>query len=291
MTAAARLAPSGFLVAQAVSAHALHRPRETLKVLDRAESQNRRHDGLAPYWSFKAIAYHEAGQHYHELALARRARLVPSQEMSGLYAEIRALAALRRTHQVLALLDRTLSPPRDPHYSPGGIMLVAAQELRAHGDRAASVIALQRAIHWFRSNPPTQIDALAHSAVLADALYLAGDWDEADALLRRVAKGRPDTQRAWIYGQLGAIAVRSGDLAAARQFLASLDRIEIPTYGPAWEVSLARARITALLGDADGAVRILRQGVGGQGMDLHTDVDFEPLRQHSAFREFTRPKG
>jgi DNA-binding SARP family transcriptional activator len=290
-TAAARLAPSRFLPAQAMSAYALHRPRQALAILDRIESTGERRSGLPTHWPIRAMACHEAALYRDELALARRVRSEPLNQLSGLYHEVRALAALRRTRQVLDRLDATLSVQPDPYYSPGGIMLLAATELHAHGDPAGSRIALQRAIHWLRNNRPMQLDTLTHTYDLALALYMAGEWQEAETLLRVVAAGWPPTQRATISGQLGAIAARRRDVTAARQFLALLDSLETPTYGPIYEIGLARARILALLGDAEAAVRSVRETVGGQGLDLHADIDFDAIRDHPAFRELTRPKG
>ena len=46
-----------------------------------------------------------------------------------------------------------------------------------------------------------------------------------------------------------------------------------------------------MLGDQDGAMQLLRQAVGDQGIDLHADMDFESLKNNREFREFIRPKG
>jgi hypothetical protein len=56
-------------------------------------------------------------------------------------------------------------------------------------------------------------------------------------------------------------------------------------------VFYAEAVVKAALGDADGAVRSLRDWVGGQGFDLHAEVEFELIRNDPRFREFIRPKG
>jgi DNA-binding SARP family transcriptional activator/tetratricopeptide (TPR) repeat protein len=287
---AASLAPTdGFLLAHASSAYALYRPREALRVLDRIVSGNGHGRGLL-YWQFRTMAYHDVGEHRTELALSHRARREFTHSLGGLYGEVRALAALGRASSVSALVDSALSAPLDRSYTPGAIMMTAAEEFRAHGHPEASEAALRRAIQWYRSIPAAQIDTFRHDYSLAGALYRAGEWNEAETLLRRLLDAHP-TWRAETYGRLGAIAARRGDRAAAASYLAILDSLQVPANGPAYEAGLSRARITALLGDADAAVRILRQAVGGQGMDLHADVDFESLANVPAFREFTRPKG
>jgi hypothetical protein len=66
--------------------------------------------------------------------------------------------------------------------------------------------------------------------------------------------------------------------------------------------TLWRARIAALLGNREGAVRFLREAISqglipldltqglGYSMWLHRDIDFESLRDYSPFQELLRPK-
>jgi len=55
-----------------------------------------------------------------------------------------------------------------------------------------------------------------------------------------------------------------------------------------------RAKIAAVLGDAERAVQLLhsalREGVS-YGLWLHRDPEFESLREYPAFQELIRPKG
>jgi hypothetical protein len=55
-----------------------------------------------------------------------------------------------------------------------------------------------------------------------------------------------------------------------------------------------RARVAALLGEADRAVRLLVRAFAeghSHGVELHADPDLEPLREDEAFRRLLRPKG
>jgi hypothetical protein len=287
MAGAAAVAPARYQRSYAMSAYALHRPHETLRLLDRADRAVKQ--PLPPNWMFRTILYHEIGEYRKEAALARHARKLHSRKLDALYAEVRALAATGRVKQVNALLDSALSAERDPFYSPGNLMQIAAEELRAHGHFDASTLALHRAIEWYRTHPDASADSMTHAYTLAGALYMDGQLSEAKALMERLAAA-PSPFRADLYGRLGAIAARTGDRATAKQYLSALTALPLAD-GPASEALLARARITAVLGDDEGALRLLRDAIGGQGTDLHADLDFESLRKNRAFREFITPKG
>jgi hypothetical protein len=75
------------------------------------------------------------------------------------------------------------------------------------------------------------------------------------------------------------------------RILKALERLTQSTERPVGEVFYSQARIRALLGDREGAVRSLHDWIGGQGFDLHTEIDFESLADYAPFREFIRPKG
>ena len=131
-----------------------------------------------------------------------------------------------------------------------------------------------------------------HESRLADALYLAAELDEAGALYEQLLEKDPSWRVAY-YGSLGAVAARKGDRATAEAYITALAGVDIPEEAEPYDVALARARIAALLGDAGRALAYLRAGYnGGQGVDLHADVDFEDVLAHNrAFQEFVRPKG
>ncbi len=54
-----------------------------------------------------------------------------------------------------------------------------------------------------------------------------------------------------------------------------------------------RARIAALLGEKEQAVRLLREAhnQGVQFIRFHNDMDLEPLHDYPPFKEFKKPKG
>ena len=286
MAGAADIAPAHYQRTYAKSAHALYRPREALRLLDRADRAVKQ--PLPPDWVFRTILYHEIGEYRKEAALARHARRLHPRKLDAIYAHVRALAATGRVKEVNALLDSALSAERDPFYTPGNLMQIAAEELRAHGYLDASTAAVRRAIEWYSTHPNGSADSTTHSSNLADALYLNGQLREAKELMQRLA-AEPSPFRAYLYGRLGAIAAHTGDRATANQYLTALTTLPLAD-GPESEALMARARITAVLGDDEGALRLLRDAIGGQGTDLHADLDFESLRRNRAFREFITPK-
>ena len=55
-----------------------------------------------------------------------------------------------------------------------------------------------------------------------------------------------------------------------------------------------RACIATLLGEKDRAVALLKEAFGqgrSYGVDLHRDIDLEPLWDYPPFKEILRPKG
>ena len=90
---------------------------------------------------------------------------------------------------------------------------------------------------------------------------------------------------------LGTLAAWRGDREEALRISLQLEKMDIPyhfgghTY---W-----RARIAALLGEKELAVRLLREA-HAQGLNFygfHNKMDFEPLNDYPPFVEFMKPKG
>jgi predicted Zn-dependent protease len=169
-------------------------------------------------------------------------------------------------------------------------MLEAAEELRAHGQPEAAASILDRAIEWYQRLPSEEAGTPNSRFEQARALYLAGRLDAAEALFRQLVIDDPFNLPEYD-GSLGAIAARRGDRATAEAIASRLEQQRLAADPPPKYPLFAQARIAAQLGDAERAVRLLRQALGGQGLDLHMVPDFEPLATDPGFREFIRPKG
>jgi hypothetical protein len=94
-------------------------------------------------------------------------------------------------------------------------------------------------------------------------------------------------------GFVGRIAARLGDRERALGVGDQLASLDVPYLRG--RNTCERAKITAILGDDDGAVSLLRHAIGeGRDYDghwLHRDIDFESLRDYPPFQELMRPKG
>jgi len=178
-------------------------------------------------------------------------------------------------------------------------MLSAAEELRAHGHREASLKMAGRAVDWYSSRVGDECKREDTRSGLGDALYQAERWDEANRVFATLATEHPDSI---VYkGRVGGIAARLGDHAKALRIAEELRRLETPyLYG---NHTFRSARIIALLGDKERAFALLREAVAqasgseeepdsyGYGFIYRHSMDLESLRGYPPFEELIKPKG
>ena len=204
--------------------------------------------------------------------------------------KIRALIALGRTREVNDRLGESLHFRWTPNVNPGRIMLIAAQELLAHGSPESADSAVAKALVWYEALGEADRVREDIRSGWAQALYLDGQMDAArkeyQDLLSR------DAENPEYLKYLGAIAALTGDRALALDYsetLAALDRPYL--FG---EHTLGRAVIAALLGDRETALLLLQTSVG-QGVDfgtfLHAEPGLQVLRGYRPFDEFLGPQG
>jgi serine/threonine protein kinase len=264
------------------SALAVNRPRETIRVSRQLDPDRGELRGWFLYWRDLAEAHHRLGEHRAELRVARQARSRFPADPAALRLEVRALAALRRTTELDAMINEAL------HVDPAPAMLLryAGLELLQHGSIAAGEALLRRSIAWQVERPR---DGVAYRLALGATYLMLGESAEADVLLRDIAT---DSDAVDLRGVIGTLAVRRGDEAAARQIAGTLAGMEAPYMNGSQ--TYWRARIAALLGETEEAVRLLQQSYD-EGHFLwastHTEPDFAALRRHPAFRALVRPKG
>jgi len=180
-------------------------------------------------------------------------------------------------------------------------MLSAAEELRVHGRRDASLKMAGRAVDWYRTRVGEEARKEETRSGLGDALYQAERWQEAKAVFAALAK-HPADYYFEIYdkGRLGALAARLGDTAEARRIADELRRMEKPWLDG--KHTFRAGRIVALLGDKDGAVALLREAIAqGAGISEVPDnygyafiyshcVDLESLLGYPPFEGLITPK-
>jgi serine/threonine protein kinase/tetratricopeptide (TPR) repeat protein len=251
-------------------------------------------------------ALHLLGRHEEELQEARWGRGIYPHLLNVHAYEARALVALGRMDEMEKLIEDILTIPSEwaysscclPRATPAYVMLSAAEELRAHGHREASLKMASRAADWYRSRTGEEARLEDTRSGLGDALYQAERWEEARAVFATLAAEHPDN--IFYKGRLGTLAARRGDRTTALRIAEELRRLETPyLYGNHTSRS---ARIIALLGDKEGAVALLReavaQGAGngdvpemyGYGFVFRNSMDLEPLHGFPPFEDLIKPK-
>ena len=233
------------------------------------------------YWGVLTTAHHMLGDHKQELKEARRGRRQFPESLSMLANEVDALAALGRTKDLQKLFEESKTLPPSSSYSPGTIMLVAGRELRAHGYKEDSVRVLNQALHWFESRPSEEKASVGNRYDQARTFYVLGKWVEAKELFEGLHSQVPDNiYLFWI--SRGNGAVQMGDKERALKISKQFEEDKRPyLFG---NPTYWRARITALLGDKEGAVNLLRQAIkqGYAYSAIHPTEDFESLADYPA---------
>ena len=245
-------------------------------------------------WIALMDAYHLLGEYRLELREAVSARAAFPDQDGVVEARLRAEAALGRLDDVRYGLDNDL-PPLTSGSGAGFLRLAVAAELRAHGHRAASFEVADRVIDWHlprsaRNGPSGGSPAGTEDRwTLARAFYLRERWADAEAVVRELASESPGDLD--LLGALGVISARRGDGTAAQRYSDSLSgRSPRGDFG---RDTYWQARIASLLGQSERAMNLLREA-HARGrfiwVAVHADVDFEPLRDYPAFRQFLRSR-
>jgi hypothetical protein len=176
------------------------------------------------YWTWRAAALHELGDHAAELA-----------------DDVRRLAERATDDRWPAEAVRRRA------------LVEGSRELRAHGHGARARALLDRAL----AAPPADDSSLAAAEERALLLAEAERWSEARALLEGVLGRAPG--RATARGALGVVAARQGDRAEAQRAQAVL---AAPVPFALGRRTMWRARIASALGDRARAVALVQQALG-----------------------------
>jgi tetratricopeptide (TPR) repeat protein len=265
----------------------LNRPQQTITLLNQIDQQSEHATRWKGYWGALAAAYHTLGQHDEELKVAQRARSLFPNDLVTLGYELRALAALGKIQDITQRLDECLSMPAPPSTDRGATMRTAALELRAHGFTEPSRDALEKALTWYRTRTPNQLETLRFG--LWQTLYLALQFEEARKTFEELMKESPDNID--YHGYLGVVAAHRNDRAEAMKVSSWLENLNRPyLYG---EHLIWRAQIAALSGEQDRAVMFLREAFAqgaAYGITWHRDPDLESLRDYAPFKELMKVK-
>ncbi len=235
-----------------------------------------------------AWAYHSQRDYQTELKVVEE-DLREYPDVAAFYeCKAGALAALGRLTEADRVVDERLAAKAEGR--PMGFMDAVAAELRAHGHREASLRMAERAVAWFTARPAAE--AAGYRQGLLAALAHAERWAESKAIADALLAESPN-DKGYQLAQVGWLAARLGDTGRARQVEASLrDRKEDCTNRG--EGAYLQAGIAAQLGEKERAVALLRDAFA-QGypfnIEIHRDIDIEPLRGYPPFEELMKPKG
>jgi len=290
-----KLAPREALYTFAAAATeiGINKPRQAIDLFEKVEVPEywlKIGTGLVWFNNWSA-AHYFLGNYKKALEVIRRAREYYPDALTPIALEARSLAALGRIEGVKKVVEESLlSRSSVGTTTAGRVMLAAARELRLRGYQEAYKDMAGRTVEWYRGRLTGKEAAEPQRYNLAEALYVAEQWEEAAALIEKLRSEKPDDIDYLGYG--GALAARRGDREEALKISEELKGIDRPfTFG---EQTYWRARIAALLGMKEEAVELLRQSFSqGKYYDVSIiqEADLDPLRDFAPFKELMKPKG
>lgn len=236
------------------------------------------------YWGFRTLAsaLYMLGEYEEALDIIHFSRQHFPDQSSNLECEAILQAARGQIQEVYRVIDESFQLSGS---APGSVMIDAAMALRAHGHKEVAHVVLTRALEWYKSRITGD-----YRYSIARVLYWDEQWAEAQQYFEQLFQEHPDNQD--YRGYVGVIATRLGDREKAKRILEELYSKDEPyLFGSHlyW-----CARITAVLGEQEHAVDLLREAYGqgwGYGMYELLEMDFESLRNYQPYLELMRPKG
>ncbi|HEY0673741.1 MAG TPA: hypothetical protein VGD27_15795 [Longimicrobiales bacterium] len=287
--AVSRLAPaSTWQVRVATVALDSNRASDALAELDRIDPAVQKPEAAALYWSARGRTLHRLGRFEEELACMRRiAPLVPEDAWSY-GAPLRALAALGRVDEIIAMLEARAASPGFIGF--GLNAQIHAYELAAHGHPGKA----RKLTEWILADWERQSDKIRlgdlGTELHAELLAELGRREESTAVYREWAARPSQAGSEWTRTVLGRIAAESGDTAAAEETIRWLATVAQGKPGRAY---VAQADIAAALGQRERAVNFLRLGFA-DGVPIndntHALPNLAPLKGYPPFEELMRPK-
>jgi tetratricopeptide (TPR) repeat protein/TolB-like protein len=279
----------------------LNRPAEAVEFflgLDPTRGELR---GWMAYWSMLTRAYHLLGDHEAEEETARRARALNPRAGLAIAIHARALAALGRDAEVVALVDSALAATGlEGTVTPELLAEEALMELWAHGHRASARQVHARLVRRLeqqlreRGADPDLLGDLLFAHVLVEA------WDPARGVVAALrAEGADDPLLLGLEGVVLARTGRHEEARARADHLArgagmyDMGRRTGHTRGDLhprrWAVEVAAAA-----GDSARAVALLRdarrEGLR-HGTWMHAAPGLRYLRGYAPFEASLEPAG
>ncbi len=230
---------------------------EALEALGRLSPDKGAMRGWSSYWTQLTHALHLAGDHARERRAARELRSRFPDRRVGLVLEVRAAAAMGDTATVDSLLTDATALPPDTYWSLGAAMVVAGEELIAHGYSAGPAY-LDRAVHWLANQLARDPSNRPHRYWIGSALYDGGQWSDAAPYFQSLVTDYPN--RVGYNGLAALVSARLGDTAGARRKLGDSPRYQLGDY------TVYRARLAAIRGDSATARALFSEALA-HGLD------------------------
>jgi serine/threonine-protein kinase len=246
----------------------MDRPSEALAALESLEPDRGTMRGWSAYWLVMTHALHLLGEHERELEAARTMRRQYPDRRIGLALEARALGALGDVAALDSMIDDARSLPPTTYWSQGAAMVVAGEELQAHGWADEGRTRLEEALVWFSGQLELHPGERRHRYWLASAHYDLGHWEESAALFAALAG---EYGRFGYRGMAAVSAARLGDDQAERL-------LPPPDARASGSLGAYRGRIAAIRGDTTRAVILLADAV-------EVGVDDLPWLHATAFHD------
>ena len=268
----------------ALTALMLNRPREALAALRALDPDRGSIRGWPSYWTQLSHAHHLLGAHDLERNAAREMRRRHPDLPVSLALEARALAAVGAVSAIDSLLESASAMPPDTYWSPGAAMVIAAEELAAHGYPEPGAVLLERAVRWLANHLAREPDHEDHRLWMGTALYRLGRWRDARPYFESLVEEFPD--RSDYRARAALVDARLGARDPAARLGTTHPRVR-PT------MMVYRARIAAIRGDTAAAVAIMSEALrlGIQGFAwIHGTArsDFEVLDGNPVWERLLR---
>ena len=263
----------------------INRPREAVQVLAVARPPA----GWVPYWTVLSTAHHALGEYDAQLRVAEQGDAVyPGRLVRG---ELEAFAALGNSNRIRSIIDSVARVTTDTLGTAGQLIVLTADELRAHGHEQDASAVLVRAREWLAGRSPQDLRAhVEERRLAADIFFASRQFDSAQVRYAQLAA--EDTMDVMSRARVASSSALRGDTARANRLREPLARLEKPySFG---EVLYWRAAVAASLGEKEAAVRLLTQALaaGARRMsEIHRLQEFQTLRGYAPFEAILRPKG
>jgi tetratricopeptide (TPR) repeat protein len=284
---AEKQAPNNIYINYLIGLEALrnNNPQETVNMFTEKEPSEYVYHHEARAWQLGVLAkaHHMLGNYQLELEEVRQGQEDYPDRLELRADEVRALAALGRIQEVRGIIEDSLNLKARTG-TPGGVMLEAVLELRAHGYLNEAKEIANRTTDWYKNRTVDDAESDIYQSDLAFALYIAEQWEKAKALFKELAEKDPDNVE--YKGFLGRLAAREGDQKGALKISRELQQIKRPYFFG--YPTYCRACIASLFGEREQAVELLREAFAqgyAHGVYLHRDIDLEALREYPPFQE------